>query len=38
MFAGRQDEIRQRLIPFALNLRVLAGDDRMTLYEIVSFP
>lgn len=38
MFAGRQDEIRQRLIPFAPNLHVLASDDRMTLYEIVSFP
>ena len=38
MFAGRQDEIRDRLKPFAEHLRVLATDDRMTLYEIVSFP
>ena len=38
MFAGRQDEIRERLTPFAQHLRVLAADDRMTLYEIVSFP
>lgn len=38
MFAGRQDEIRRRLEPFAQYLRVLASDDRMTLYEIVSFP
>jgi hypothetical protein len=38
MFAGRQDEIRERLKPFAPNLRLIAGDDRMSLYEIVSFP
>jgi hypothetical protein len=38
MFVGRQDEIRQRLLPFSRYLRVLAADDRMTLYEIVSFP
>jgi len=38
MFVNRADEIRDRLKPFAENLRVLASDDRMTLYEIVSFP
>ena len=38
MFAGRQDEIRERLKPFASNLRLISGDDRMSLYEIVSFP
>lgn len=38
MFVGRQDEIRERLKPFAPNLRLLASDDRMSLYEIASFP
>ncbi len=38
MFVNRRDEIRARLEPFAPNLRLLASDDRMTLYEIVSFP
>jgi hypothetical protein len=38
MFVNRADEIRDRLKPFAAHLRVLASDDRMTLYEIVSFP
>jgi hypothetical protein len=38
MFVNRANEIRDRLKPFAANLRVLASDDRMTLYEIVSFP
>jgi hypothetical protein len=38
MFVDRAGEIRERLKPFAANLRVLASDDRMTLYEIVSFP
>jgi hypothetical protein len=38
MFVNRAGEIRERLKPFAANLRVLASDDRMTLYEIVSFP
>ena len=38
MFAGRDEEIRERLKPFAQHLRVLATDERMTLYEIVSFP
>jgi hypothetical protein len=38
MFVNRADEIRERLKPFAPHLRVLASDDKMTLYEIVSFP
>jgi len=38
MFVGRQEEIRQRLQPFLPYLRVLAADDRMTLYEVVRFP
>jgi hypothetical protein len=38
MFGPRAAEIRVRLEPFAPNLRELAGDDLMTLYEIVSFP
>jgi len=38
MFVGRQEEIRQRLQPFLPYLRVLAADDRMTLYEIVRYP
>ncbi len=38
MFPGRQDEIHERLVPFSRYLRILASDERMTLYEIVSFP
>jgi hypothetical protein len=38
MFVNRAQEIRERLQPFEHHLRVLASDDRMTLYEIVSFP
>jgi hypothetical protein len=38
MFGPRQDEIRSRLEPFAANLRVLASDERMTLYEVVRYP
>jgi hypothetical protein len=38
MFVGRRDEIRERLKPFAANLRELSSDDRMSLYEIISFP
>jgi hypothetical protein len=38
MYAGREDEIRRRLEPYAANLKVLAGDPRMTLYEVVKFP
>jgi hypothetical protein len=38
MYAGRHDEIRRRLEPYAGNLRVLAGDSRMTLFEVVKYP
>jgi hypothetical protein len=38
MFAGRHDEIRRRLLPYAGNLRLLAEDPRMTLYEVVRYP
>lgn len=38
MFAGRQDEIRARLERYRSNLRMLASDERMTLYEVVRYP
>jgi hypothetical protein len=38
MFGQRQEEIRRRLEPFLRHLRPLASDERMTLYEVVSFP
>jgi len=38
MFGPRAEEIRQRLEPYLVYLRVLASDERMTLYEIVGFP
>jgi hypothetical protein len=38
MFGPRQDEIRRRLTAFAMNLRPLASDERMTLYEVVRYP
>jgi hypothetical protein len=38
MFGPRAEEIRRRLEPYAANVRALASDERMTLYEIVSFP
>jgi hypothetical protein len=38
MYAGREDEIRRRLEPYAGNLKVLAGDPRMTLFEVVKYP
>lgn len=38
MFGRRADEIRARLNPYAHHLRRLAGDDLMTLYEVMSFP
>jgi hypothetical protein len=38
MFGPRREEIRARLLPYAANLRELSSDDRMTLYEIVTFP
>jgi len=38
MYGSRQAEIRQRLQPYHEHLRPLASDERMTLYEVVSFP
>ena len=38
MFVARAAEIRTRLEPYSRHLRVLASDDAMTLYEVVSFP
>ena len=38
MFGPRADEIRERLRPFAPNLRELAADEVMTLYEVVRYP
>ena len=38
MFAGRHEEIRRRLEAYAANLRLLSGDDRMSLYEVVRYP
>jgi hypothetical protein len=38
MFAGRHDEIRRRLEPYAGNLKLLAEDPRMALYEVVRYP
>lgn len=38
MFGPRQEEIRTRLKPFAANLRTLAADERMTLYEVLRYP
>jgi hypothetical protein len=38
MYVGRADEIRGRLVPFLPNLRELASDERMTLYEVLKYP
>jgi hypothetical protein len=38
MFAGRGDEIRRRLEPYRRNLRTLASDERMTLFEVMRYP
>lgn len=38
MFGPREQEIRERLRPYARHLRELASDDAMTLFEIVTFP
>lgn len=38
MFGGRHDEIRRRMEPYAANVRLLSGDDRMSLYEVVRYP
>ena len=38
MYAGRQDEIRQRLERYRDDLNPLASNDRMTLYEVIKYP
>ena len=38
MYVNRKDEIRQRLERYLPYLNALAGDDRMTVYEIVRYP
>lgn len=38
MFGGRQEEIRTRIGKYEQNLRVLAGDERMSLYEVIRYP
>ena len=38
MYAGRESEIRRRLEPYASNLKMLADNPRMTLYEVVKIP
>jgi hypothetical protein len=38
MFGPRQDLIRRRLAPFAMILRTVASDERMTLYEVIGYP
>jgi hypothetical protein len=36
MYGPQQEEIRTRLEPFVRDLRVLARDPQMTLYEVIS--
>jgi len=38
MYVDRKNEIRRRLQPYAGNLKILADDPRMTLYEVVRYP
>jgi hypothetical protein len=38
MFVDRAGEIRRRLEPYAGNLKLLAEDPRMSLYEVVRYP
>jgi hypothetical protein len=38
MYVDRKDEIRRRLERYLPNLNALAGDDRMTIYEVVKYP
>jgi hypothetical protein len=38
MYVDRKDEIRQRLEAYRQNLNPIAGDDRMTLYEVMVYP
>lgn len=35
---AKADDARRRLEPFAANLRLIAADDRMSLYEIERYP
>ena len=35
---GRQDDVRQRLQKYLPYLRLLAQDDRMTIYEVLFYP
>jgi len=38
MYVDRKDEIRQRLEAYRQNLNPIAGDERMTLYEVMVYP
>jgi len=38
MYVNRKDEIRQRLEPYLPNLNALAGDEQMTIYEVLRYP
>ena len=38
MYGSRREEIEERLRPYAQNLRIVAGDAVMTLYEVVVYP
>lgn len=38
MYAGRQDAVRAGLERYRENLRVLASDERMTLFEVARYP
>lgn len=38
MYSGRDREVRERLTRYLPNLRVLADDERMTLFEVVRYP
>ena len=38
MYGPRADGIRHALDAYAPNLRILAGDGRMTLYEVLRYP
>jgi hypothetical protein len=38
MFGSRRTEIEERLRPYAQNLRPLAEDPNVTLYEVVFYP
>jgi hypothetical protein len=38
MYVDRKDEIRQRLEAYRQNLNPIAGDDRLTIYEVMVYP